>query len=76
MEAENQTALRDFFDDLERRAACTRERVEMLRDGRLGLHSLTERGYVDITHEAIAREEAMLAADEELLACRSAEVAN
>lgn len=68
MVLENHAALRDFFDGLKQRAICTRERIEMFRDGRLALHSLRERGYVDITHEAIARDEALLAADEQILA--------
>jgi hypothetical protein len=68
------SALDQFIDGLRYRIEHTRERIEMLKDGRLALHSLEAGGYVDITHEAIAREERMLAEDERIVAMHDGDV--
>jgi hypothetical protein len=61
-------ALAEFLTELRQRNVTTRERIGMLQDGTLGLWELTPAGRRDITHEAIARDEAMIAESERILA--------
>ncbi|HQT53585.1 MAG TPA: hypothetical protein PKX06_08895 [Phenylobacterium sp.] len=58
----------DFLRLLRQRNITTRERVEMMRDGRLSLRSLTASGWDDISHEAITRDEAEIAENERIFA--------
>lgn len=58
----------DFLRVLRQRNGTTRERIAMMQTGALGLRSLTASGWEDITHEAIARDEAEIAENERLFA--------
>lgn len=59
-------AMVEFVEVLRRRSAQTRERIAMLKDGRLGYRDCETNK--DLTHEAIAREETMLSEDERIIA--------
>ena len=59
----------EFLAELRARDVQTRDRIEMLKDGRLGLRGQTSSGgWEDLTHEAIAFDEAMLATNAKIYA--------
>lgn len=52
----------EFLAHYEREVAVTRERIQMFKDGKLGLFSITADGQrIDETDQAIARDEAIIA---------------
>jgi hypothetical protein len=67
-------ALLEFLKELRDRNVTTRDRIQLFRDGTLALHEVTAGGqYIDISDQAIARDEAEVAANERLFALHDPE---
>lgn len=57
-----------FLRDLRRRIVLARERIEMMKSGKMSVRENTGTGWTDVTGDAVANEERMISADEAVLA--------